>query len=52
MKAARVICQQIFSIFVLAIVLFEIPFRKVRPFFSHFGVEIPLWRCNFRRRCV
>ena len=37
-KAAKVICQQIFSILALS--------------FCRFGVEIRFWSCNFRRHCT
>jgi len=50
-KAAEVICQQIFSILALVIFLLEFIFKKVLQ--NCFGAEIRFWSCNFSRRlCV
>ena len=50
MKAATVICQQIFSILALVIFLLKI-FLKKSSFFRS-GVEIRFWSYNFRRHCA
>ena len=48
-KAAKVICQQIFSI--LALIIFLLKFAS-KSSFCRFGVEIRFWSCNFRRHCT
>ena len=53
MKAATVICQQIFSILALVIFLLKILLKSVsKSFFFCSGVEIRFWSYNFRRRCA
>ena len=53
MKAATVICQQIFSILALVIFLLKILLKSVsKSFFFRSGVEIRFWSYNFRRRCA
>ena len=50
MKAATVICQQIFSILALVIFLLKILLKSVsKSSFCRFGVEIRFWGCNVRR---
>ena len=52
-KAATVICQQIFSILALVIFLLKILLKSAsKSFFFRFGVEIRFWSCNFRHRCA
>ena len=47
MKAATVICQQIFAILALAIFLLKVLLKSVsKSFFFRFGVEIRFWSCN------
>ena len=46
-KAARVICQQIFAILALAIFNLKVLLKSVsKSFFFRFGVEIRFWSCN------
>ena len=53
MKAATVICQQIFSILALVIFLLKILLKSAsKSSFFRSGVEIRFWSCNFRRRCA
>ena len=53
MKAATVICQQIFSILALVIFLLNILLKSAsKSSFFRCGVEIRFWSCNFRRRCA
>ena len=54
MKAATVICQQIFSILALVIFLLKILLKSVsKYFFFRSGVEIlRFWSYNFRRCCA
>ena len=52
-KAATVICQQIFSILALVIFLLKILLKSAsKSSFFRFGVEIRFWSCNFRHRCA
>ena len=53
MKAATVICQQIFSILALVIFLLKILLKSasISSFFRS-GVEIRFWSYNFRRHCA
>ena len=47
-KAAKVICQQIFSILALVIFLLKFLLKSVsKSSFCRFGVEIRFWSCNF-----
>ena len=47
MKAATVVCQQIFPIFALAIFLLQFLSKSVsKSSFFRFGVEIRFWSCN------
>ena len=49
MKAATVICQQIFSILALVIFLLKILLKSAsKSSFFRSGVEIRFWSCNFR----
>ena len=53
MKAATVICQQIFSILALVIFLLQIILKSAsKSSFFRSGVEIRFWSYNFRRRCA
>ena len=53
MKAATVICQQIFSILALIIFLLKFLLKSAsKSSFCRFGVEIRFWSCNFRRHCM
>ena len=53
MKAAKSICQQIFSILALVIFLLKILLKSAaKSSFFRFGVEIRFWSCSFRRRCA
>ena len=53
MKAATVICQQIFSILALAIFLLKIFLKSAsKSSFFRSGVEIRFWSYNFRRHCA
>ena len=53
MKAATVICQQIFSILALVIFLLRIFLKSAsKSSFFRSGVEIRFWSYNFRRRCA
>ena len=53
MKAATVICQQIFSILALVIFLLKIPLKSAsKSSFFRSGVEIRFWSCNFRPSCA
>ena len=53
MKAATVICQQIFSILALVIVLLKNILKSAsKSYFFRSGVEIRFWSYNFRRRCA
>ena len=53
MKAATVICQQIFSILALVIFLLKILLKRAsKSSFFRNGVEIRFWSYNFRRRCA
>ena len=50
MKAAKVICQQIFSILALVIFLLKILLKSAsKSSFFCSGVEIQFWSYNFRR---
>ena len=52
-KAAKVICQQIFSILALIIFLLKFLLKSAsKSSFCRFGVEIRFWSCNFRRHCT
>ena len=52
-QAAIVICQQIFVILTLVIFLLKILLKSAsKSSFFCFGVEIRLWRCNFRHCCA
>ena len=52
-KAAIVICQQIFSILALVIFLLKFLLKSASIFFKSFGVvEIRFWSCNLWRRCA
>ena len=52
-QAAKVICQQIFSILALIIFLFKFLLKSAsKSSFSRFGVEIRFSSCNFRRHCI
>ena len=47
-KSARVICQRIFSILALMIVLLKLFLKSAsKNVFFSFGVEIRFWSCNF-----
>ena len=47
MKAATVVCQQIFSIFALASFLLKFLLKSdSKSSFFRFGVEIRFWSCN------
>ena len=51
-KAAKVNCQQIFSILALIIFLLKFLLKSAsKSSFCRFGVEIRFWSCNFRHRC-
>ena len=53
MKAATVICQQIFSILALVIFFLKILLKSAsKSSFFRSGVEIRFWSYNFRRRCA
>ena len=53
MKAATVICQQIFSILALVIFLLKILLKSAsKSSFFRSGVEIRFWIYNFRRHCA
>ena len=53
MKAATVICQQIFSILALVIFLLKIHLKSAsKSSFFRSGVKIRFWSYNFRRRCA
>ena len=53
MKAATVICQQIFSILGLVIFLLKILLKSAsKSSFFRSGVEIRFWSCNFRPSCA
>ena len=53
MKAATVICQEIFSILALVIFLLKILLKSVsKSSFFRSGVEVRFWSYNFRRRCA
>ena len=52
-KAAKVNCQQIFSILALIIFLLKFLLKSAsKSSFCRFGVEIWFWSCNFRRHCT
>ena len=52
-KAAKVNCQQIFSILALIIFLLKFLLKSAsKSSFCRFGVEIRFWSRNFRRLCV
>ena len=52
-KAATVICQQIFAILAIIIFLLKFLLKKAsKSSFCRFGVEIRFWSCNFRRHCA
>ena len=52
-QAAKVICQQIFSILALIIFLLKFLLKSAsKSSFCRFGVEIRFWSCNFRRHCT
>ena len=53
MKAATVICEQIFSILALVIFLLKILLKSPsKSSFFRSGVEIRFWTCNFRPSCA
>ena len=53
MKAATVICEQIFSILALVIFLLKILLKSAsKSSFFRSGVEIRFWTCNFRPSCT
>ena len=53
MKAATVICQQIFSILALVIFLLKILLKSAsKSSFFRSGVEIRFWSYNFRCHCA
>ena len=53
MKAATVICQQIFSILAIVIFLVKILLKSAsKSSFFRSGVEVRFWSYNFRRRCA
>ena len=53
MKAATLICQQIFSILALVIFLLKILLKSAsKSSFFRSGVEIRFWSYNFRRHCA
>ena len=53
MKAATVICQQMFSILALVIFLLKILLKSAsKSSFFRSGVEIRFWTCNFRPSCA
>ena len=53
MKAATVICQQIFSILALVIFLLKILLKSAsKSSFFRSSVEIPVLELQFRRRCA
>ena len=53
MKAATIICQQIFSILALIIFLLKFLLKSAsKSSFCRFGVEIRFWSCNFRSLCA
>ena len=52
-KAATVICHQIFAILALVIFLLKILLKSAsKSSFFCFGVEIRFWSCNFRHHCA
>ena len=52
-KAAKVICQQIFLILALIIFLLKFLLKSAsKSSFCRFGVEIRFWSCNFRHCCA
>ena len=52
-KAAKMICQQIFSILALIIFLLKFLLKSaLKSSFCRLGVEIRFWSCNFRRHCT
>ena len=52
-KAATVICQQIFFILALVIFLLKILLKSAsKSSFFRSGVEIRFWTCNFRPSCA
>ena len=53
MKAATVICQQIFSILALWIFFAQMILKSAsKSSFFRFGLEIRFWSCNFRPSCA
>ena len=53
MKAATVICQQIFSTLAPVIFFLKILLKSAsKSSFFRFGVEIRFWSCNFRPSCA
>ena len=53
MKAATVICEQMFSILALVIFLLKILLKSAsKSSFFRSGVEIRFWTCNFRPSCA
>ena len=53
MKAATMICQQIFVILALVMFLLKILLKSAsKSSFFRSGVEIRFWTCNFRPSCV
>ena len=53
MKAATVICEQLFSILALVIFLLKILLKSAsKSSFFRSGVEIRFWTCNFRPSCA
>ena len=53
MKAATVICEQLFSILALVIFLLKILLKSAsKSYFFRSGVEIRFWTCNFRPSCA
>ena len=52
-KAAKVICQQIFSILALIIFLLKFLLKSAsKSSFCRFGVEIRFWSCSFRHSSI
>ena len=52
-KAATMICRQIFAILALVIFLLKFLLKSAsKSSFCRFGVETQFWSCNFRRRCA
>ena len=51
-KAAIVICHEIFSILALAIFLFKFLLKMLQNRLFFFGVEIRFWSCSLSRLCT